>query len=172
VLFVVSCYTNDMRFPRPESLFDRLAARLPLLPDRLWPVLAGAGLLAGTAVLALHHPWIGGGLLLIGFASDGLGQAMARRTGQAVIAALPLGLLLPPFGFALCDPTRALAAMFLMFALCVFTAMSGPRVRLVHWLVALGFLLACLLPDRFSLFAYILGIACFVKAGQDVVARS
>jgi hypothetical protein len=161
-----------MSFPRPETLFDRLAGRLPSLPDRAWPVLAGVGLLAGTAAVALHHSWIGGGLLLVGFLADGLGQAIARRTGRLIVAVVPLGLLLPPFGFALVDPARALAAMFLMFALCVFTLLSGPRMRLVHWLVAVGFLLACLLPDRFSLLAYIVGIACFAKAGQGVAAPS
>jgi hypothetical protein len=161
-----------MKFPRPEPLFDRLAVRLPLLPGSALTVLAVAGLLAGTACVALHRPWIGGGLLLAGFLTDGLGQAIMRRTGRAVVAVLPLGLLVPPFGFALGDPTRALAAMFLMFALCIFTVLSGPRIRLVHWFVALGLLLACLLPDRFSLLAYILGIACFVKAGQVAAGQS
>ena len=153
----------------PETLFDRLAPRLALAP-RGWAAAAGVGLLAGTAALAGHHPWIGGVLLLAGFLADGLAQAAARAAGQAVTALLPLGLLLAPFGFALAEPSRALAAMFLLFALGVLMWVSERRVRLIHWLVALGLLLACLLPNHFSLLAYLLGIACFVKAGQ-VVAR-
>jgi hypothetical protein len=157
-----------MNFPMPEPLFDRLALRLPQAPAWAWTVLSGASLLAGTGVLAWHHPWAGGGVLLAGFLADGVGQAMARRTVAAVPALLPPGLLLVPFGFALAQPERALAAMFLMFSLSGLTWFLPRRVRLIHWLIALGLLLACLLPNDFSLLAYLLGIACFTKLGQGV----
>lgn len=79
--------------------------------------------------------------------------------------------MLALFGFALAVPARALAAMFLMFALSVFTLLSGPRIRLIHWLAAVGLVLACLLPNHFSLFAYIIGITCFMKVGQGWMVR-
>jgi hypothetical protein len=161
-----------MNFPMPEPLFDRLAPRLPQVPAWGWTALAGAALLAGTGGVAWQHPWIGFGLLLVGFLADGVGQAIARRTAATVPALLPPGLLLVPFGFALAQPDRALAAMFLMFALSILTWFTQKRVRLIHWLIALGLLLACLLPDHFSLLAYLLGIACFAKAGQGVARRT
>ena len=161
-----------MKFPMPEPLFDRLAARLPAAPAWGWACLAGMALLAGTGAIAWQHPWIGGGLLLVGFLADGVGQAVARRTGAAVLALVVPGLMLAPFGFALAQPERALAAMFLLFALGVLGWVGGQRVRLIYWLIAVGILIACLLPDRFSLLAYLLGIACFVKAGQVMARRS
>lgn len=157
-----------MAFPVPETLFDRLAPRLPVVPVRAWMMLSGLALAAGTVCIAFHHPWIGGGLLLAGFLADGAGQAAGRGAGVAPAALLPLGLLLAPFGFALAEPDRALAAMFLLFSLSVLVWVSERRVRLIHWLTAVGLLIACLLPEYFSFLAYLFGIACFVKAGQVV----
>jgi len=157
-----------MAFPIPETLFDRLGPRLLAIPARAWTAVSAAALAAGTAGIAFHHPWIGGALLLAGFLADGAGQAAGRATDKAAAALLPLGLMLAPFGFALAEPGRALAAMFLMFSLGVLLWASERRVRLVHWLAAAGLLIACILPDRFSLLAYLVGIACFVKAGQVV----
>jgi hypothetical protein len=161
-----------MNFPMPEPLFDRLAPRLPPVPPLGWTMLAGLGLLVGTGAVAWRQPWIGGGLLLVGFLADGIAQAEARRTAAGVPALLPPGLLLVPFGFALAAPERALAAMFLMFALSILAWLGPRRVRLIHWLVALGLLLACFLPDYFSLLSYVVGIACFAKAGQGIARPS
>ncbi|MDB5740021.1 MAG: hypothetical protein JWP16_1061 [Alphaproteobacteria bacterium] len=161
-----------MNFPMPEPLFDRLAPHLPQVPAWGCTVVAGVALLAGTGAVAWQHPWLGGGILLIGFLADGVGQAIARRMAVTVPALLPPGLLLVPFGFALALPERALAAMFLMFSLSILTWFTQKRVRLIHWLVALGLLLGCILPDHFSLLAYLLGIACFTKTGQGVVRRT
>jgi hypothetical protein len=161
-----------MNFPMPELLFDRLALRLPPVPPAGWTMLAGLCLLAGTGAVAWRHPWIGGGLLLVGFLADGIAQAAARRMAVGVPALLPPGLLLVPFGFALAAPEGALAAMFLMFALSILTWLGPRRVRLIHWLVALALLLACLLPQHFSLLSYLLGIACFAKAGQGIARPS
>ena len=159
-----------MKFPMPEPLFDRLAARLPAAPAWGWACLAGVALLAGTGALAWQYPRIGGGLLLLGFLADGVGQARARRATVAARSLMLPGLLLAPFGFALGQPERALAAMFLVFSLGILGWAGGQRVRLIHWLIAVDLLIACLLPDRFSLLAYLVGLACFVKAGQ-VMAR-
>ena len=161
-----------MNFPLPEPAFDRLAPRLPPVPPLGWTMLAGLGLLVGTGAVAWRHPWIGGGLLLVGFLADGIAQAEARRTATRVPALLPPGLFVVPFGFALAAPERALAAMFLMFAFGILAWFGPRRVRLIHWLVALGLLLACLLPDYFSFLSYVVGIACFAKAGQGIARPS
>ncbi len=151
-----------MGFPDPQ--FTWLASRLPPHPAWLLPVVAGAGFAAAVAAVAAHHGWIGGGLLLLALLAGGLGQAAT---------VLSLGLLALPFGFGLDDPARAPAAMFLMFSLSVYTVLRGrrPNVSPVIWLVAVGLLIACILPDRFSLLAYLVGITCFVAAGQGVARR-
>jgi hypothetical protein len=148
----------------PEAQFIHLARRLParLLP--LLPALAGLALAGSAGAIAWHHPWIGGGLLLAGMAAAGLGQA---------VRVLTLGLLALPFGFTLDDPARALAAMFLTFALAVLVVLQGdkPNVSAVIWAVAAAFMVACILPNDFSLLAYLIGIACFVAAGQGMATN-
>ena len=151
-----------MRVPTPDVLLAPLTARLPPHPAWLPQALAGAGLAGAAVAIGFHHHWIGAGLLAAGLAAAGMGGA-----GQV----LSLGLLLLPFGFGLADGSRALAAMFLMLALTVLTVLRGGNVSTVTWLVAAGLLLAALLPDRFSLLAYLIGIMVFVAAGQGVAER-
>jgi hypothetical protein len=146
-----------------DAQFIRLARRLParLLP--LLPAVAGLALAGSAGAIAWHHPWIGGGLLLVGMAAAGLGQA---------VRVLTLGLLALPFGFTLDDPARALAAMFLTFAMAVFAVLGDrPNVSAVTWAVAAVLLAACILPNDFSLLAYLIGITCFVAAGQGVATN-
>ena len=162
---------RGMALPIPDRLFDRLDAVLPASPAWAWRGLAGALLLAGTAAVAIHHPWVGGGLLLAPLLAEGVGQARLRRGGMPVGPGLALGLMLPSFGFALADPSRALAAMFVTLALAVLTVVRRDDVSSVTWLIAALLLIACLLPDRFSLLAYLAGITCFVVAGQGVARR-
>jgi len=161
--------------PHPNSLFDRLAARFPGVPAVPLSAGAFAGLLAATGAVAFHVPWAGAPLLLAALAADGWGQAEARRQDQQVSAATPLGVLMVPFGFGLNDPSRVLAAMFLMLGLSVFTsqrALAGRRgIRWMHWLAGLALVIACLLPDHFSLLAYLVGIACFASAGQGLAQK-
>jgi hypothetical protein len=151
-----------MRFPVPDVLLAPLAARLPPHPAWLPQALAGAGLAGAAVAIGFHHHWIGAGLLAAGLAAAGVGGA-----GPV----LSLGLLLLPFGFGLADGSRALAAMFLMLALTVLTVLRGGHVSAVTWFIAAGLLLAALLPDRFSLLAYLIGIMGFVAAGQGVAER-
>lgn len=164
-----------MRLASPNAVLDRLAARFPGVPAV--PLSAGAfvALLAATAVVAFHHPVWGAPLLLVALAADGWGQAEARRQGQRVSAAIPLGVLMLPFGFGLDDPSRALAAMFLMLGLSVFTsqrALAGRTgIHWMHWLAGCALVLAYLLPDRFSLIAYLVGITCFVAVGQGLAQK-
>jgi hypothetical protein len=155
-----------MAFPTPDALFAPLAARierrLPPHPAWLLPAAAGTGLGAAAVALALHHHWVGAGLLLAGLLAAGLETAGPT---------LSLGLLALPFGFGLADPSRALAAMFLMFALTVLAVLRNGHVSLVTWLVAAVLLAAAIFPNHFSLLAYLLGITCFVSAGQGVARR-
>lgn len=164
-----------MNLAHPNSQFDRLAARFPGVPAVPLSAGAFAGLLAATGAAAFHVPWAGAPLLLAALAADGWGQAEARRQGQQVSAATPLGLLMVPFGFGLNDPSRVLAAMFLMLGLSVFTsqrALAGRRgIRWMHWLAGLALVIACLLPDYFSLLSYLVGIACFASAGQGLARK-
>lgn len=157
-----------MIIPNPDHLFDRLAARLT---GGVWPwrLGAGAGLLAAAVVIAIGHFWVATVLLLAGVLAAGVGEAMARRTGAAALPVLPLGLLLIPFGFAITEPGRALAAMFLMLALSVLTVLGRGNVAAVTWLIAAVFLLACIFPNYFSLLAYIIGIIAFLAAGQGAM---
>lgn len=143
----------------PYDPFARLKDRLPPHPAWLPLLLAGLGLLAAAIAVALHQPWIGAGLMLLGVVAAGV-------AGPSPL--LPLGLMLLPFGFALADPSRALAAMFLTFALAVLTVLGKAHVSAVTWLVAGALLLACLLPDYFSLLAYLIGVTAFVAVGQGV----
>ncbi|OAI44247.1 hypothetical protein AYO42_05050 [Rhizomicrobium sp. SCGC AG-212-E05] len=157
-----------MTVPNPDLLFDRLGPRLPEVPAWAWRTGAFAGLLAAAVAVALHHSWAGGVLLLAGVLAAGAGEALARREGRPALPILPLGLLVIPFGFALAEPGRALAAMFLMFALSVFTVLGRGHVSVVTWLVAASFLVACIFPDHFSLLTYVVGVMVFIAAGQGV----
>lgn len=153
-----------MTIGHPDLLFDRL--RLPRVPVWGWRAGAGGALLGAAVAVGLHHPWPGGALLLAGCFAAGTGEAVARRQGEPAVPVLPLGLLAMPFGFALAEPGRALAAMFVMFALTVLTILGRAHVSVVTWLTAGGFLAACLFPDHFSLLAYVIGVMAFIVAGQ------
>ncbi len=148
-----------MRFD--AAPFAPLTARLPAAAI---PVLAGAGLalwLAAGFAIARGHLWIGAGLGLAGLVLDGVAGA-ARMP--------PLALFLPAFGFALFDPARALAAMFLVTALAVLVSEKRP-VGIVKIAVGLLYIAACLFPNYFSLLAYLTGIVGFVLAGQGLARR-
>jgi hypothetical protein len=145
--------------PFPQDQFARMAAPLPPHPAWLLPGAAIVALALGTAAIAFHQPWAGAVLLLLGVLAAGLASA------DMVLA---LGLLAVPFGFGLADPARALAAMFVTFALAVLTVLLK-SVSVVHWAAAAAFILAAIFPDRFSLLSYLIGIAAFVAAGQGAL---
>lgn len=135
------------------------------LPAAAFPVMAGLGLaawLAASAAIARGHLWVGVGLGAAGLVLEAL-------AGEGRLP--PLALFLPAFGFALFDPARALAAMFLVTALAILTSRDPPFVSSVKIGVGAGYIVACLLPDYFSLLAYLIGIACFVLTGQGMVRR-
>jgi CDP-diacylglycerol--glycerol-3-phosphate 3-phosphatidyltransferase len=90
-----------------------------------------------------------------------------------------------PFAFALAEPERALAAMFLMLGLVARAAvvaesnMAPPATASVLEYGAqlpgkseifVAYALACIFPTWFSVIAYVLGIACIVMTGFRVAA--
>ena len=93
-----------------------------------------------------------------------------------------------PFAFALGQPDRSLAAMFLMIGLVTRAAVLTADVRVkdgtLGTVLGLGgdlvgkteifaaFALACVFPDWFSIMAYVLGMLCFVMAGFRVAAAA
>lgn len=95
--------------------------------------------------------------------------ARAARRLPALGWAGPMAMLLPPFGFALADPSRALAAMFLMLGFAVWAIMGQARPGWLILLSTLGYAVALLLPYYFSPLAYLIGITCFVVAGEGAV---
>lgn len=138
-----------------------LTARLPAAARPVLAALALAAWLGATIAIARGHLWIGAGLGAAGLVLEGLG-------GEA--AWPPLALFLPAFGFALFDPSRAIAAMFVVTALAVLVS-EKRAVGIVKIGVGAAYVAACLLPDYFSLLAYLIGIACFVLAGRGEMRR-
>lgn len=159
----------------PAACFDRLAIRFPGARAFVLSGCALAGLLLAAGLIASHRPLWAAPFLLAALIADGWGQAKARCSDPAVRAASPLGLMLVPFGFALGDPARALAAMFLVLALAVFTTerARGGQVDCAgpHGLAGAGLVLACLLSNYFSFIAYIIGLTLFIMTGRKALAR-
>lgn len=130
------------------------------------------------------------GLLVLRAVFDVLGGAVARVQGPTTFGAYldqVLGLVVSaavPFAFALAEPDRALAAMFLMLGLVVRAGATASvkdagRGLTVAVLDQAGMLagkselfvayaLACVFPQWFSIIAYAVGILCFVAAGSRV----
>jgi phosphatidylglycerophosphate synthase len=148
-----------------------------------------AGFVIGLAALpdiATGHYAAGLVLILLSRLCDGLDGAVARRTGTTELGAYldaALDFILyasVPFAFALADPGRALAALFLMFgfvasgssflAFAVTRRGLGPEGLTEAALTVIAFALACLFPDRFGLIAYSAGTICFVVAGARIAA--
>ena len=91
-----------------------------------------------------------------------------------------------PLAFALGEPNRALAAMFLMFGLAARAAALSAEAQVMPGPVAsmqgfganligkteifVAYVLACIFPDRFSIIAYALGMVCFVMTGSLVAS--
>lgn len=150
---------------------DAVARRFS--PDAL--VMALAGLLVGLAalpVLSLHYYLPGLALLLLSRPLAALSAAAARLYGEtglygAVFDAVVLAGM--PFAFVLADPSRGLAAAFLMFGLVAQTssriAFRETRGLIGNFEILIAITIACVVPDRFGIIAYILGVLCFAAAG-------
>ena len=130
------------------------------------------------------------GFLILRAVFDALDGAVARVRGPTALGAyldqvLDLAISAAvPFAFALAEPDRALAAMFLMLGLVVRAgAAVGVRPGKMGVTAAVldqtgmlvgrseqfvAFALACIFPAWFSVIAYVVGILCFVAAGSRV----
>jgi phosphatidylglycerophosphate synthase len=161
-----------------------------------------AGFAVGVAALPLiatRHYAAGLVLMLLNRLLDGLDGAVARLAGETDLGAY-LDIVLDflfyasvPLAFALADPSRALAAAFLIvsfvgtgttfLAFAIFAAKRGYSTeeqgrKSFYYLggltegseTILAFALAALLPDWFSVIAYVFGTMYFLTTGTRVAA--
>lgn len=155
--------------------------------------LALAGLAAGFAAVPFiaHAAYLAGlGLIMVGGLLNLLALGVARLV-PATASEDFLGRTLEivcsaslPFGFALAEPERTLAAMLLMLGLVARTAATTADVRATTGSaggakefgadlvgtaeLTVVYAALCLFPHWFSIAAYALGIACFVMTGFRV----
>lgn len=158
------------------------------------PALTLVGFAAAIgAVFALRGDvhWAAFGLFAVTWLAGGLAAPLSMLTygGKAGVfldgALMPLASAALVLGFALADPARALAAIFLLLAfavvLAVLAAMAkiGARVGTSGMLEAWGprgwatgavLLLACAMPEWFSIVAYAAGVMGFLAAGMLAAA--
>ncbi len=78
-----------------------------------------------------------------------------------------------PFGFALGDPTVALAAVLMMFGLSVQSAVTlrFGRGFIGETELVIAFAVACLFPQHFGIVAYVTSVLCSVSASVQLGAR-
>lgn len=119
--------------------------------------------LAALPAIALGHSWLGLVFVLLGRAIAMGGTAQELRAALDVVFFASL-----PFAFALADPGRALAAAFLLFAFAASIAVSKRIALADEFAATIAAVIACVFPERFSLIAYGLGVACFVVAGLRI----
>lgn len=140
-----------------------------------------AALVLGLAALAFFASALypaGLVLLLVSRPLAALAAASARLEDRTdlLAAAFALDAVVlagVPFAFALADPSHALAATFLIFALSANTASSFAfadaegvaRGLIGPFEILIGFTLVALCPAWFGPIAYVLGVLCFVSAG-------
>ncbi len=178
------------------SRLGRRLARLPLTANALTVASFVCGM-AGVAAIALHRPLLGLAFIAGNRLLDGLDGPLARATVVTDFGAF-LDIVLDfifyasvPFAFALADPSRALAASFLILsfvgtgtsflAFAVFAAKRGlsTEKRGAKSFYHLGgltegtetfiaFAIACIWPEAFSLVAYVFGTLCFVTTGGRI----
>ena len=202
---MVEWFDADGRAPYPVVMLDPILRRhaeplLAPLTDRLaaWGVRPDAVTLAAfiaavgaMADIRYGHDGFALALLVVAGVLDGLDGPLARKdavTGKGAYLDRVLGLLASagiPFAFALAEPDRALAALFLELGLVARAAaetaaaraagQAGQVLSVVGGLVGksalfVAFALACIFPQWFSTIAYAVGILCFVGAGSQVAA--
>jgi hypothetical protein len=150
---------------------------------------------AGFAAIPViaHSAYLAGfGLIGLSMLLDLLASAVARlrpETAYEDFLERVLELLWSasmPFAFALAQPERALAAMFLMLGLvaraAALTTAPKPKRASAGAVLSFGgtlvgktelfavYALICSFPHWFSIAAYTLGIACFVMTGSRVAS--
>ena len=155
-----------------------------------------AGLGACTAIVT-GHDYVGLGLIAANRLLAGFDGPLARQTEATDLGGFLetiLGFIFAasiPFAFALADPGRALAALFLIFAFVAsgstflaFAATTAKRTRaadagtallpaypgglIENTEIFLALALVCVFPAWFGVVAYSLGALCFATAGMRV----
>ena len=181
--------------------FAGLASRVSRYPISANMVTV-AGFVAGLVAFAFivtHRPLVALTFIVLNRALDGLDGPLARVRQPSDLGAYLdivfdfLFYALIPFGFALADPSRALAAGFLILsfigtgttflAFAVFAAKRGlvTDVRGSKSFFFIGgltegtetfiaFALACIFPDWFGVVAYVFGTLCFVTTGTRIAS--
>lgn len=131
--------------------------------------------MAAVPLLETGHSWIALAVLLLGLLLSALGRTGAPERSRALSATFDLVVFAGvPFGFALGDPSRAIAASFLLFGLIALGAASliananRTLAETDRTACVVAFALACAFPLWFSLVAYVLGISCFAAAGARI----
>ncbi len=172
-----------------DPLLERAAAQLSASGIRSGWLIAGSLVLGiGAAALLAKHGYVFG-LAVFAFSRIcGLLGSSGPRDGSLqhnayfgfALDLIVYGLL--AFGFALGDPTRALAAAFLMLGLVVLASSTLAFVRgtlvtrnrsaasLAGAMFFAAFALACVDPKLFSILAYAGGLASFTVAGSYIAA--
>jgi hypothetical protein len=130
---------------------------------------------APIPLIAMRHSWAAGAVLLASIFCGVLGRTNADGRWRDLSNTFDLIVLAGmPFAFALADPSRAIAACFLLFAIVTTVAASLfaqhlPRLETTDRLVGVAALVvACVMPQWFSLIAYAVGLAAFIAAGMRV----
>lgn len=153
--------------------------------------LTTSGFVIGIAALpaiARHAYLLGLGLITLSRICDVLGISVARlkgstRSGVYLERVLEfIWTASVPFAFALAQPDRALAAMYLMLGLVARAAALSDETKPKSDVLAIGaeflgksetflaYALACIFPAWFSIISYALGTVCFVMTGIRVAA--
>ncbi len=152
--------------PRFESIRTQVAARAAaggVSPAAL-SIAAFAVSLVALPLIAREYYATGFAVFLLGRLVDVLAATEARGRTRVVLDGVVCASV--PFAFALADPTRALAACFLLFGFVAVCSVSEARARPIDTLVCtMAFAIACFAPSWFGAIAYGLGIACFVATG-------
>ncbi len=161
---------------RSETALTPAARRLAGwgIGARMLTLAAFAAGAAGLVVIGHRHYLPGLALLALAGALDALDGPVARLGGGSAPLEQVLSLVLAaavPFAFALAEPDRALAAMFLMLGLVARAGAATIQPSALGSLIGktelfIAFALACVFPQWFSLIAYAVGILCFVAAGS------
>jgi phosphatidylglycerophosphate synthase len=180
-----------------RSLIDRpmsVAARwlVPFGIRANWVTLAGAVVaFAGMILIARELYLFGLGAIVLNRLLDGLDGAVARLTQPTEAGAYleavfdTMFFASVPFAFGLANPEHAVAASFVIFGamtagaaawlFMAFAQRSGqasmPFASIVESLtMVLGFAIACVVPQWFSIVAYVLGVTAFILAGIRIAA--
>jgi hypothetical protein len=160
---------------RTARLTAPLAGRL----ERFHPLALTLAAFVAAVVAMIdigHRNYLWGlGCLVVARALDAIDGPLARRRGATPFGAyldLVLSLIAGAgltFAFALAQPDRALAAMFLMLGLVARAAAGADAAKTE---LTLAFALACVFPNWFSLLAYTFGIASFLEVGNLIAAAA